>query len=122
MDVPASVESFLSGYDPHVRRLALGLRELVLRAAPGAIEQVDLPARMLAYSWSPTYAGMICVIMPLKLAVNLGFPRGAVMSDSAGLLSGTGKRARHVRISDEAQIDAPALHNLLAEAVQMTPR
>lgn len=116
------VQDFLAPYDSPVRAIVLRLRHLVLQVAPGAIEQVDRPARLLAYGWRQTYKDTICVIMPLKAAVNLGFPRGVDLPDPAGLLAGTGKRARHVRIATVQEVDMPALRALLEAAVaQLTP-
>jgi hypothetical protein len=60
--------------------------------------------------------------MPLNAGVNLGFARGADLPDPSHLLTGTGKRARHVKITGEAQIGAPALRALLDAAVRLTPR
>lgn len=114
---PDEIQSFLSSYPPHVQEIALTLRSLVLSAAPDALEQVDLPAKMLAYSFKNTYKDMICVIMPLKNAVNLGFPRGATLPDPLGLLQGTGKRARHVKIASLDEIDTQALLALLQASI-----
>jgi hypothetical protein len=113
-------QTFLSCYSPPVRALALELRALVLELIPGVIEQVDLPARLLAYGYDRTYKGTICVIMPLKGAVNLGFARGVDLSDPADLLAGTGKRARHVRITASEQVHSSALSALLEAAAAIT--
>jgi len=117
----AQVRAFLAPYAPQVQAIALKLRERVLQMAPGALEQVDQPARLLAYGWRQTYKDTLCVIMPLKAAVNLGFPRGVDLPDPAGLLTGTGKRARHVHITAMEQVDTPALRALLEAAVASTP-
>jgi hypothetical protein len=116
------VFTFLSSYSPEIQAVALKARRLVLELAPDAIEQVDLPARMIAYGFAPTYKDTICVIMPLKAGVNLGFPRGAGLPDPAGLLSGAGKRARHVRLSEPGDVDNPALHKLLELSIQQIRR
>jgi hypothetical protein len=60
---------------------------------------------------------MLCVIMPLKAGVNLGFFRGVDLPDPAGLLQGTGKRHRHVRIQDSKELHSPAVRDLLAAAL-----
>jgi len=114
---PAEVGSFLSSYPPHVQAIALSLRSLVLSTAPDALEQVDLPARMLAYGFKNTYKDMICVIMPLKHAANLGFPRGSTLPDPQNLLQGTGKRARHIKIASLDEIDVQALLALLQASI-----
>ena len=118
----AQILDFLAPYDPRVQEVALKLRDLVLQTAPGAMEQVDHPAKLLAYGWRQTYRDTICVIMPLKAAVNLGFPRGVDLPDPSGLLTGTGKRARHVRIASVQEAERPELRALLEAAVaQVTP-
>ena len=114
------VEAFLEGYPDDVRAIALQLRALVLQALPKAVEQVDLPARMLAYGRDATYKGLVCVIMPQQGYVNLGFSRGAALPDPAGLLEGTGKRARHVKVRSLVAANSPPLKALLAQAVNAT--
>lgn len=115
--IEAQVRTLLAPYDPQVQTISLRLRELVLQVAPGVMEQVDYAAKLFAYGWKQTYKDTICVIMPLRAAVNLGFPRGVDLPDPAGLLTGTGKRARHVRISSIQDVEAPALRALLEGAV-----
>lgn len=110
------VESLLASYSPEVRALALKARALVLEVMPELLEQVDVPGKLLGYGWSPTYKDTVCVIMPLKAGVNLGFARGAELPDPEGLLTGTGKRARHVRLSMPADVERPALRALLEAA------
>ena len=111
------IRAFLDSYDPHVQAMVLKLRDLVLQVAPGALEQVDYPAKLIAYGWRKTYKDTICVIMPLKAAVNLGFPRGVDLPDPAKLLTGTGKRARHVHITALQEVEMPAVRALLEAAV-----
>jgi hypothetical protein len=119
-DILLQIEDFLETYTPQVRQTALKLRQLVLKAAPGALEQVDLPARLIAYGYARTYKDTICVIMPLKAGVNLGFPRGVDLPDPHRLLAGTGKRARHVRIMEAETTDRQELLALLLAAVELT--
>ncbi|RPI49691.1 MAG: DUF1801 domain-containing protein [Chloroflexi bacterium] len=110
------LEAFLAGYSPDVRALALKARALVLDVMPGLLEQVDVPGKLLGYGWTATYKDTICVIMPLKAGVNLGFARGVDLPDPERLLTGTGKRARHVRLGTPADVERPALRVLLEAA------
>ena len=48
--------------------------------------------------------------------VNVGFFRGALLPDPAGLLQGSGKRMRHVKLRPGREPDAQALSALLAAA------
>jgi hypothetical protein len=50
--------------------------------------------------------------------VNVGFFRGAELPDPAGLLEGTGRFMRHVKIRPDTRIDAVALKTLIDAAYQ----
>jgi hypothetical protein len=51
-----------------------------------------------------------------KAHVNVGFFRGAELGDPAGLLEGTGKFMRHVKLKPERNVDARALRKLIDTA------
>jgi len=51
-----------------------------------------------------------------KAHVNVGFFRGAELADPAGLLEGTGKFMRHVKLRPPGDIDATALTTLIETA------
>jgi len=48
--------------------------------------------------------------------VNVGFFRGAELSDPAGLLEGTGKFMRHVKLRPDHDVDDTALRMLIETA------
>lgn len=51
-----------------------------------------------------------------KAHVNVGFFFGAELNDKAGLLEGSGKRMRHVKLKPGAVINAPALMDLIDQS------
>jgi len=51
-----------------------------------------------------------------KAHVNVGFFRGTEIADPEGLLEGTGKYMRHVKLTASHGIDAPALSRLIGAA------
>jgi hypothetical protein len=51
-----------------------------------------------------------------KTHVNVGFFHGAVLEDPAGLLQGTGKRMRHVKLNADREVSAAALSHLIDAA------
>jgi hypothetical protein len=58
-----------------------------------------------------------------KAHVNVGFFLGAELSDPSGLLEGTGKFMRHVKVRPDLNIDAVALKKLIEAAyADMTRR
>ena len=112
-----NLEEFLAAYSPEIREIALRLRTLVLELAPEAIEQIDPSDHLIAYGFGPKMADTVCTIAPYKSWVNLGFYRGTELPDPAGLLTGTGKLHRHVKLKTLAEVEAPALRQLLEAAV-----
>ena len=51
-----------------------------------------------------------------KAHVNVGFFRGAEIADPSGLLEGTGRFMRHVKLRPDRAIDAKALKGLINTA------
>lgn len=51
-----------------------------------------------------------------KAHVNVGFLRGAELADPDGLLEGTGKLMRHVKLRPDDKVDAAALRKLIKTA------
>jgi len=51
-----------------------------------------------------------------KSHVNVGFFYGAVLEDPAGLLEGSGKRMRHVKLKGGPELDTAALRRLIDAA------
>ena len=112
-------EVFLSNYDARVNSLALKLRQLLLTNLPEITEQVDIPAKMIAYCYGQKYRDLICVIIPSKKGLKLGFNRGTELQDPQKLLEGNGKISRYVPIISQDQIDSNAIKDLLIEAINI---
>jgi hypothetical protein len=51
-----------------------------------------------------------------KSHVNVGFFHGALLEDPAGLLEGSGKSMRHVKLSPDREVEAAALRRLIDAA------
>lgn len=113
------LDDFLAPYTPAVQDLARRARELVLAVMPDAIEQFDPSARLIGYGFDRTYRGLICGIALQRGYINLMFARGTELPDPTGLLTGTGKRARHVKIQQPADLAAPGLLVLLEAALAL---
>lgn len=119
MAVPDQLDLFLAQYDDQIVRKALVLREVILTTLPGITEQIDLPANMIAYCYGQKYAELICVIIPSKKGLKLGFNRGASLPDPGGLLKGTGKISRYVEIKKTEDIHDPAVKVLIEEGLKL---
>lgn len=112
-----ALREFLGSYSAEVRGLALKTRALILDVIPDAVEQVDPASRIIAYGYGRKMADIVCAVAPHTSHVNLMFSKGTELPDPAGLLEGTGKRARHVKIRAARELEVPALRGLVEEAV-----
>lgn len=54
-----------------------------------------------------------CYIGVHREHANLGFYYGAQLSDPEGLLEGTGKKLRHIKVRDIEEVDRPALRHMV---------
>src|SRR5690606_12779099 len=99
------VLQFLDEYDSTVVDHVMLLRQLVTSVLPGVTEQLDIPARMIAYCYGQKYTELVCTIIPSKKGLKLGFNRGRDLPDPAGLLEGTGKISRFVVVENEEIIN-----------------
>jgi hypothetical protein len=89
----------LSDFDLSVGELALGLREIVLKEAPTAVEKLfRVYALVFSYSFSGKMSEAFCQVVIYPKGVNLMFNRGAELDDADGVLVGDGKIIRHIKV------------------------
>lgn len=117
MQSEKTIESFLTQYSDDVYSKAVQLRAVILSILPDVIEQLDIPAKMIAYCYGQKYAEMICTIIPSKKGIKLGFYKGVELPDPNHLLEGTGKISRYIVIKSKEQITSPAIKQLLENAL-----
>lgn len=85
--------------DETVRPIATALRKIAFEIDPNACEVVRLGDRVATYGVGPRkMIDGYAYILPYKSWVNLGFYQGVDLADPDGLLEGTGKKMRHVKI------------------------
>ena len=115
-----TIEELLEAHTPEVRDIALRARALVLSICPEAVEQIDPADHLIAYGHGTRMKEQLWYIAPFKAHVNMGFMRGRELHeqhDPAGLLEGTGKNLRHVKLRSLADVERPALRELLAKSL-----
>ena len=118
MPTNKDVDTFLAKYDQQVHTHALILREVLFKNLPNIIEQIDIPARMIAYCYGQKYVEMICTIIPSKKGLKLGFSYGVDLPDPEKLLEGTGKISQYIEIKSDKQIKSAALKKLLLSSLE----
>jgi len=88
-----------------VVEIALAARKAVLKAATGCIEFVGETYCVLnLFSLTGKHGQALIHIASYSKHVNLGFNQGARLADPKGLLEGTGKMIRHIRLNSKSQL------------------
>jgi hypothetical protein len=111
-------EDILVNARPELRLVCESLRHLIASLQEGFVEVVWPKQRIASYGVGPkkmtehySYIGV------QGSYVNLGFYHGASLADPEGLLEGTGKELRHVKLRDVAAAESGAVTALLREAI-----
>jgi hypothetical protein len=112
-------EAFLSRW-PELKPIALKARDVIFDVMPDAIEQVKPGWSVIQYGPTGKMRDVAIVLQPQRAWVNLGLADGAALPDPAGLLEGTGKGIRHVKLRKPDDVDNPAVRALLAAQVGAT--
>ena len=88
--------------------------DVVLDIFPDAVETAE--GSDLGYGFDTGYKGLVFTISLTSTGVNLGVYGGASLDDPAGLLEGTGRVHRHVKIRTESDLSND-LRELLGSAL-----
>jgi len=108
----------LANYTPEVQSLAQTARTLILEMMPNTLELIDPSASLIAYGFDRGYKGLICGITLFRAHINIMLAQGASLPDPQGLLKGTGKLARHIKVIHLADLNDPGVRALLQNAYQ----
>ncbi len=107
------IDSYVEKKESNLIEVAEGLRRLMKKTVKGCTESVN-PWRI------PTFEsnGQMCFFMVVKNHVTFGFIRGTALADPEGLLEGTGKSVRHVKLRAVEDLKRPALRKLILAEVK----
>ena len=97
---PIELRSIAREWFEEIRRCGADVRELIHDGCPVACAEDAAFAYVNAF----------------KAHVNVGFFYGALLEDPAGLLEGSGKRMRHVKLTPDREPNAMALRALIQAA------
>ena len=121
MRAPAALTGLLRRYEPDVQTAAIALRSVVLDETGPCHETVLQVYRnnVVSILYSTTEKRMkdnICLIVVYRDHVNLMFPRGVDLKDPRGLLEGSGKAMRHVKMLSAGDVERPGIRALIRQA------
>jgi hypothetical protein len=114
------LEAFLSKFDDEVADLARACLAWTRSVAPGALERVydAYNALSIGFATGDSMRETFLHVAVYPRHVNIGFNQGAQLADPRGVLVGTGKAIRHVKIDTAARLDDPNLVKLVRAAAK----
>ena len=118
-DSHGTFEEALSGSSSHVREIAERLRALIIDIYPEVVEVPWPKQKIIGYGVGPKkMSEHFCYIGAYRAHVNLGFYYGAELPDPQGLLEGTGKKLRHIKVKNGEAVGDPALRDILEASLE----
>ncbi|MGD2048413.1 MAG: DUF1801 domain-containing protein [Chloroflexota bacterium] len=115
-------EEIMAQASPGTEALARRAKALIEEVMPGVVEVPWPKQNIIGYGVGPKkMSEHFCYIGVFKSHVNLGFYYGSELPDPENLLEGTGKRLRHIKISQSEQLENPAIRNLILVASNHLP-
>jgi len=118
-------DEFLAKFTPEVEATARQALRKMRARLPGAIELVYDNYNALAIGFSPTEraSDAIFSIALFPRWVSLFFLiSGTKLRDPECYLKGSGSKVRHIVLEDAATLDDPAMLDLMAQALEMSPK
>lgn len=105
---------------PNILEIAAELQSLILRIFPAA--EITSDKENVGFGFGSGYKDLVFVISPFREHVNLGIVNGATLEDHAGLMQGSGKVHRHVKLHLVEQVQDPDLVELMLRALQVAQK
>ena len=116
-------EALMATAVPEVQALAHAAKAIIEEVMSNVVEVVWLNQNIASYGVGPKkMSEHFCYIALFKERINLGFYYGADLPDPTHLLDGSGKLLRHIKIAQLAQLEDPALRQLVMAASAHLPK
>jgi hypothetical protein len=95
---PETWDEVLASHTPEVQAAAHALEAIIRGEAPDVVVQFDPGNGLLAFGRSMKMRDLLFALIPHAGWVNLQVADGALLPNPDGLIEGTGKRIRHVKV------------------------
>ncbi len=106
--------AYVRDENPELRKVVSGLRSFVKKCVPGTKETVNAWGIPIFERKDP-----FSYFMVGKNQVTFGFHFGSSLEDPDGLLEGTGKNMRHVKLRALEDLKQPGLNKLVQAAARL---
>jgi hypothetical protein len=119
IETHGTFEDTIADSSSDIKELARALRALIIEIYPQVVE-VPWPKQCITgYGLGPKkMSEHFCYIGVFSKHVNLGFYYGVSLQDPDGLLVGSGKKLRHVKVQTLEQVEDQSLRDLVEWAIK----
>ena len=94
----ATWDENLASHTPEVQAAARALEAVIREALPEVVVQYDPGNGLLAFGRSMKMRDLLFALIPHAGWVNLQLADGALLPNPDGLIEGTGKKIRHIKV------------------------
>jgi hypothetical protein len=94
----ATWDENLASHAPDVQAAARGLEAIIREELPDVVVQYDPGNGLLAFGRSMKMRDLLFALIPHAGWVNLQLADGALLPNPDGLIEGTGKKIRHIKV------------------------
>lgn len=114
---PETWDSLLEARSPEVQEAARAIVGVLMAELPDGVVRFDRADGLLAFGTSSAMSDLLFALIPHSRWVNLQLADGAVLPNPDGLIEGTGKRIRHVKIRSAELALSPAVREIVQAQV-----
>lgn len=107
------IRAYLDGLSETHRSIVERARELITEIHPDVSETIKWDQPVFELDGEDQF-----YLAAQSDHVNLGFMKGADMTDPDGLLEGTGKRMRHIKVRNSADLESPEIRALVERSIE----
>ena len=114
----ASWDEVLASHRPEVVAAAHAIQGVIVEELPTVVVYFDRGDGLLAFGTSSAMRDLLFALIPHAGWLNLQLADGATLPDPEGLVEGTGKRIRHVKLRSAEAATRPGVLALVRAQVQ----
>lgn len=113
VDVEGDIGRLTADHTPQIKAIEEALRSAIKAEFPDVMERVDFGNKLIAYGRSMRMRDLAFAIIAHREHVNLQLADGVALPDPTGIVEGTGKRIRHVKVRSVEAARSAAVRDLI---------
>lgn len=113
VDIEGDIARLTADHTPQIKAIEEALRSAIKAEFADVMEHVDFGNKLIAYGRSMRMRDLAFAIIAHREHVNLQLADGVALPDPTGIVEGTGKRIRHVKVRSVEAARSAAVRDLI---------